>query len=79
MKSEIKESENIKIEYPYLGHFCLNNHDDTKVIVLFTEKNTGICIYHPLDKSQIGKIESDCLEMRFKKFNGQVILSNESI
>ena len=69
MKSKIKEYSE-KSPYPYIG-----KHKNGDAIVLFTSENIGTILVED-NPNDIGEYRSDWLEDNFKRFSGEVILSN---
>lgn len=58
--------------YPYIG-----KHPQTKVVVLFTEKDSGVVLEEGDGSSfERGKYSPDWNEAAFKLFEGEVVLSN---
>ena len=71
MKSIINKEIDLENKYPYLGI-----SDDNGLIILFTEKETGIAV-NPDCNYAIGHYSNTWFESQFKVFKGNVILSND--
>jgi hypothetical protein len=59
--------------YPLL---MVNPFTDT--VVLFTGKNTGVCVHpgcHPITE-KVGVYKTDWAERNFKKYPGRIVLTN---
>ena len=77
MESEINMKKAVKnCSYPYIGRF--KNGGGNIIVVLFTEKNTGICLYNNIDVNRfhLGQYDTDWFEDEFEYFNFSITLSN---
>ncbi|MDD4515652.1 hypothetical protein [Massilibacteroides sp.] len=71
MKIEIKESESIRREYPYIGIY------DGILWVLFATKNAGTVLKTNNVYWRIGEYRVDFHEDLFNPFTGSITLSND--
>lgn len=69
MKVTVKEKSSVK-EYPWIGII------DNGCIILFTSKNTGICLDRGSSVWKFGELSSGWSEDNFKPFTGEITLSN---
>lgn len=62
--------------YPYIGEIL--SKDEKHKLVLFTSKNTGVCIYNDTgDGTGVGDNISYWEEDKFKKYEGNITLKND--
>lgn len=54
---------------------CLKSYN--KIIVLFTNNNTGTCVHSDDPDVCVGAYSNDWRESEFISFNGKIILKNE--
>lgn len=74
IKSKITNIESSK--YPYIGEIL--SADKKSKLVLFTSKETGICIYNDTgDGTDVGSYIHYWDEDDFKKYKGSITLEND--
>lgn len=61
-----------KSKYPYIG---IMHDQENKIIVYFTEPQTGLCISH-YDKLYVNNYYNNWAEDDFVEYSGQIILEN---
>lgn len=75
MKVEVKENTQElekKTRYPWIGI------SENGVIVLFTHSSSGICLQKGIvfNSYRIGDFKDDWMELHFKPFEDEIVLSN---
>lgn len=64
--------------YPYIGE-TLSTDKKKSILVLFTSKNTGVCIYNDIGDccTNVGDNVNFWEEDKFKKYEGSITLEND--
>jgi hypothetical protein len=76
INSEINISTKVHT-YPTLKRYNGNDKDKINMVVLFTDRNTGVVIYSDNEnKRKIGEVRTNWVESVFKLCNESITLKN---